>query len=196
MNKRRLWINTIVFAVASVLIIAAVRPQDVMAYFTTHAEAKGLETVHLGHDTTIEEKNIDGKKVISITASDDSIPVFLRAKAFCEYDLSFTPGTDERGGTWVQGSEADEDGNYYYYYTIPLNAGETAATLTVGVNDVKIDEKHNKGDTFDIIVVYETVPVLWEPDENGAEKPITGYDDPETWSRKVDVNEMKSTGRE
>ncbi len=153
------------------------------AYFTTYVEAQGGVTISLGDETDVEETFSSWTKHVSITIDPDSEPVFLRARAFCgTYELYYGDSSNK----WTPG----EDG--YYYYSDPSNlwgsaedengnprpSGEKAAEeLLVQILDVPTEEIDQKD--FNVIVVYETVPVKY--DDEG--KP---YAD---WNGELDIYE-------
>lgn len=141
---------------AAVMVLTAGVGQA-MAYFTTYTEVKGLKVVRIGDETTITEKFADWTKELTIRNEEGSQPVYVRAKVFkpdalnieCPYE-----GSDSR---W--GAKSDDD---YYYYSDALAAGESAGVLKVHISNIPVDAV--KGDTFNVIVVYESTPVLYRED--------------------------------
>ena len=155
------------------------------AYFTTYVEAQGGVTISLGDETDVEETFSSWTKHVSITVDENSEPVFLRARAFCStYELYYGDSSNK----WTPG----EDG--YYYYSDPSNLWEQvkdedgnikgfkAEELLVQILDVPTEEIDQKD--FNVIVVYETVPVKY--DDEG--KP---YAD---WSGELDIYEATGEG--
>lgn len=126
------------------------------AYFTTYTEARGSVTLKLGSTTSIEEEVIDKTKQVRITNEAGSRPVYVRAKAFAgsTYTLTYTSGEP---AAWNPGSDG------YYYYNKILSGGGTTEPLNIEISGFKEDPE--EGDTFNVIVVYETVPVIY--DEEG-----------------------------
>ena len=125
-----------------------------MAYFTTYVEAEGNFTIHLGDETTITETFTNWTKTLTIKNEEGSEPVFVRAKAFYAPEsltLTYT------GEGWSKG---DDD---YYYYNVVLGGGESAKPLEVKIENIPIDVA--KGDVFNVIVIYESTPALY--DETG-----------------------------
>lgn len=125
-----------------------------MAYFTTYVEAEGNFTIRLGDETKIVEKFENWVKELRVSNEEGSEPVFIRAKAF------YAPDTLEltySGEGWSKGDTDD-----YYYYNIPVNAGETTESLSVAIKNIPQDVA--KGDVFNVIVIYESTPVLYHED--------------------------------
>ena len=133
------------------------------AYFTTHALAKGTIEVTL-HDRTEINEGFDNKTKHVVIANNPgadgkSQAVFVRAKAFSGTTYPIVYSGD---AAWSPGADG------YYYYATPLAPGEKTTQLDVeitfptGVN----------GDQFNVVVVYETTPVLY--DETG--KPYANWD--------------------
>ena len=170
-NKR-----TIFLASAACAMILAAGIGSASAYFSTYTDASGSYKISLNPSTEIHEPDIDenGKHIeVENTGSTD---VYVRVKAFAggDVDLTYTPAE----GNWT--TTPDSEG--YVYYTdasgelLPLSAGETTNTLYVGY---KRTSEGKIGDTYNVIVVYEATPVLY--DENG-----NPYAD---WSLSIDSAE-------
>lgn len=101
----------------------------------------------------------------------DSEPVYIRVKAFCgsEYSLVFS----DESGKWTPG----EDG--YYYYSDIVNGGGTTDELLVKIENVPEDV--TDADSFNVVVVYESTPVLYREDG-------TPYAD---WNSKVNTGTVE-----
>lgn len=144
-------------ALAALVVVAALATGvgKTLAYFTTYAEAKGSQEILLGDTTTITERYEDWTKTVAITNSENSPQaVYVRAKA---YSGSTYPLTYSGDSNWTKG-----EGNYYYY-KLPLNPGETSGSLVVKISG--IPEKLQGGENFNVVIVYETTPVMY--DESG-----------------------------
>lgn len=148
----------LLFALLAVMIMAA-SVHKAYAYFTTYATARGGYTIKLGDTTTTNEKFSDWKKHIVITSGKDSKPVYVRARAFCksEYSLDI-----KESGSWTD--RTSDDG--YYYYDKILNAGEKTDELIVAINNVPKSADVTSPESFNVIIVYETTPVLYDTDGN------------------------------
>lgn len=146
------------------------------AYFTTYVTAKGGYSVNWKHEEHMEESFTDWNKYVTITSKPDSIPVFVRVKAFAgtTYSLDFS------GSEW---SKNDADG--YYYYNIPLNGGETTTALKIFIDNIPINPQKNEN--FNVVVVYETVPAQF--DEAG--NPISPMQ--ADWTKEIAIGQEIKT---
>lgn len=183
-------LHTLLAFLALVLAVAVVLP-GTLAYFTASARAGGGRTVQLQNKTTIEEVFANWKKTVTITATEGTQPVYLRARAFSTYDLAYA-GTNEKSD-WYPG----EDGWWYYGKALanlslvdendqPIDMPKwmtaEAEPLVVTINNGKAPEVAQEGEIpndFDVTVVYETTPVVYETD--GSHKAAHEAD----WSAKV-----------
>lgn len=137
------------------------------AYFTTYAEAQGGVTIHLGDRTEIDEEFSEWMKRVSVTSEEDSVPVYVRVKAFCgsEYMLRYA----WEGDTWsetVQGTGslvADSDTGYYYYTDI-LYGGQSTSQFLIQILNRDGEPIASGADAsdFNVVVVYESTPVLYD----------------------------------
>ncbi len=144
------------------------------AYFTTYAEAQGGQNLELGDWTEIEEDFYDWTKHVSIVSEPGSQPVYIRAKAFCggDYLLEYS----SESGKWEPG------GDGYYYYGDILNGGETAEELLVRIQGIPADEELEDGDSFNVVVIYESAPVRYGADGTPLASLLQGEPNPEIWS--------------
>lgn len=141
-------------AAAAVMLVLSAAIGNAWGYFTTFVEVRGAHTLKLGGETEIDEEFSDWKKHVSITSKPDSVPVYVRAKAFgpSEYPLVYS----DVNGKWTLG----EDG--YYYYSDILYGGETAEELLIEIKDVPKEVADSEG--FNVVVIYESTPVLYSED--------------------------------
>lgn len=145
------------------------------AYFTTYTEAEGGYTIRMGGSTDITETFFNWEKKVSVT-NNGLEPVFVRAKVF--YDSVYTISY-ETGGKW----ELKDDG--YYHYTDIVDSGEsTEPPLIVKIENVP--EEAAEGDAFNVIVIYESTPVLYREDG-------TPYDN---WDAVLDTGTSTSSNAE
>lgn len=152
MNKDR---TRFLLALAGVLVLAS-GIGAANAYFTTYTEARGGVTLSLGSTTSIEEKVIDKTKQVQIVNEAGSQPVYVRVKAFAgsAYTLTYT---SEGAAAWLPGSDG------YYYYNRILSGGEATDVLRIEIGG--LPEDPGEDETFNVAVVYESVPVIY--DQNG-----------------------------
>ena len=142
--------------IMAILLLCLVNVPSALSYFTTYVRAKGSLQLHLQEHTKIHEPDVvEWKKHVEIAVDKDSDPVFVRVRAFApseiEDDLQYL------GEGW----QLKEDG--YAYYDKVLQAEETAAV------DVFIAERPadpQEGDTFHVVVIYESVPALYDAQGN------------------------------
>lgn len=148
------------------------------SYFTTYAEAKGGYTISLGDETTVHEDFSNWEKKISISNKEGSQPVYIRVKAFAGDQYKDLLKYSDENNKWFPG----EDG--YYYYSDPVAANEATDILTISLRDIKEDIPEVDGKHFNVVVIYESTPVLYQ---EGSGEPV-GYENAD-WSRKVDTGE-------
>lgn len=148
MKKRKV----LLYASVVCLVLSAAM-DSAWAYFTTYTTAAGGYPIHLGDETKIEEDFSAWTKHVKITSREDSMPVYVRARAFCgsEYELVY-------GGS----SKWSPGGDGYYYYSDILYGGETTEELEVKIGG--IPESAQDKDSFNVVVIYETTPVLYRDD--------------------------------
>ena len=139
-------------------------------YFTSYTKARGGFPIKLSDDSKIQETLKGWNKILTVTNRQKHQAVYVRARAFS----GVTHPVSYEGENWFEG----EDGYWYFGKgkSQILNSGKTTTPLTVSVTP---PQNENGGDSFQVIVVYETVPVLY--DKEGI--PI------EDWTQKRTVKE-------
>ena len=178
MKKR----NLILAGIAAVMILAASVP-SALAYFTTYAEAVGKKTITLGEETSIKEEFDQWEKKLTITAEQDSEPVYVRARAFIPEDI----GLDlvQSGGEGWSYNTSD----HWSYYRTPISgkpSPQSASVLKFKIST--IPETVEIGDNFNVVIVYEYTPVQYE--ENSAGELVPKQP---TWDEIVTVHQ-RTTG--
>ena len=157
LKKRYLILSAILLA-----LILGATIGSTLSYFTTYTRAVGGKKVTLGYSTTNTETFSNGVKHLTITNDEDSQPVFVRAKAFSA--LEFTCEGTGWSTTIPAGSKSDgQEG--YYYYELPLDAGQSAEELLVSFTLPDKDDVM-EGDSFSVVVIYESTPVKYDEDGN------------------------------
>ena len=142
-----------------------------MSYFTTYAEAQGGVTLKLGEETEIGE-TYDGTKNITIKNNHKDVSVYVRAKAFISPEYQDTLEYSAES-LWTDGAvkfqdDASEDGRKtYWYYDEVLAPGESTKTALKVKFDVP--ETAVNGDKFNVVVIYESIPVIYDEDGNPVE---------------------------
>ena len=145
-----------VLAVLAVVLVLVASLGSAISYFTTYAEAKGGHILNMG--TQIEEEVYDWTKHVVITSKENTIPVYVRAKAIAPSQF----GLIYSGEGWTLG----DDG--FYYYDAVLEGGKETSELLVEIHDIPTDVK--EGDDFNVVVVYECTRAT-DPDGNPLSAP-------------------------
>ena len=106
MEKKRKWeaLRTGLLTAAAVMLVMSALMGTAWAYFSTYASAKGGITLHMGHEEKVEEDFNSWQKVINITSTKDSRPVYIRARGFCpDYEITYECDNWEqpKGDDWV-----------------------------------------------------------------------------------------------
>lgn len=166
--------TNLILAASAVCLVLSATINTASAYFTTYAEAKGGYTIELGDKTRINENFSGWVKYVTITSAEDSEPVYVRARAFSgsQYPLEYS------GDGWSLGNDG------YYYYGDILSASESTSDLLVQISGVPVNADNDT--SFNVIVVYESTPVLYKEDG-------TPYAD---WNAKVDTASVVSPMQE
>ena len=115
----------------------------------------GGVTMNMGFTETIPNETVDKDgKHVTITNTGD-YDCFVRVTAFAPMELTYTAPN----GGW----QAEDDG--YWHYEGVLPAGETTPELKEINISYKFPEGENRPEEFNIVVIQECTPVLY--DENG-----------------------------
>lgn len=132
------------------------------AYFTDSSTANGGIPIGITPSTDFYEWYENGVKHLTVTNSADaSSPVFVRARAYTSLPTTIA------GSGWT----AADDG--WYYYGPAIAPGGTSEDLTVTIQFPTIrstDEPNGAeiGDNYNIIVVYESTPAIYDAQGNPA----------------------------
>ena len=149
---RKLHKKPLIMAAATLALTGTLAVGSAMAYFTTYSTAGGGVTMNMGFTETIPNEEVDENgKHITITNTGD-YDCFVRVKAFAPVDLTY----NAPDGGWTDG------GDGYWYYGEVLPAGETTGKeLNITYKFPSGDEKP---DEFNIVVIEECTPVLYQED--------------------------------
>ena len=170
MNNNKKWnaLRTGLLTAAAVMLIMSAGMGKAWAYFSTYARATGGFPLRLGHEEHVDEEFSSWQKRITITSTEDSRPVYVRARAYCaDYDINYS-GDWEASGDWM-------------YYTKILQPGESTSTLYAKIEGVPESgsPELRDADSFNVIIVYETTEVQY--DQNGKEIPA----EQAAWNGKI-----------
>ena len=145
--------------------------KDSLAYFTTYTTARGGWPVTFGPDTEIEEEVDDLTKKIQIKNTGDS-DCFVRVRAYFGdmVTLSKVEELDAKDGVthWY------EDGGWWYYDQV-LKPGETTGKLAMTFAPTKDLNVDLVLDTFYVVVVQESAPVLYRQNADGSYTPYAEW---------------------
>ena len=136
--------NTILLTIALVLVLSLAIGLT-MAYFSDHTEAKGGVTVTLGGETTIDEEQGDGYKIIKINNT-GSTDVVVRVAVYGPGEITFS-----NANGWTQSGD-------YVYYTKVLPAGQSTSAIRASWDEVDTD------DDYDVVVIHESEQAVYNED--------------------------------
>ena len=168
---RKLHKKPLIMATAALALTGTLAVGSAMAYFTTSTTAGGGVTMNMGFTETIPNETVDkdGKHVTIKNTGD--YDCFVRVKAFAPMELTYTADPDK----W----EAKNDGYWHYKEVLPAKKS-TSTELNISY---KFPEGKDKPEEFNIVVIQECTPVLY--DENG-----NPYAD---WNHVITTEDSKTT---
>lgn len=162
--------KTFVLSVVALGMVASLTMKGALAYFTTYVSAGGSYVVNLGSQTEIHEDLSDMTKHISITNTSQINDCFVRVKVFYGGDLNVSyQDKSESGDLWTY---SEKDG--YWYYGPILAAGQSTEILDVKIKDLPEDFDR---DSFNVVVIQECTPVVYDKDGNPTADWNTVYSD-------------------
>ena len=168
---RKLHKKPLIMAAAALALTGTLAVGSAMAYFTTYTTAGGGVTMNMGFTETIPNETVDKDgKHVTITNTGD-YDCFVRVKAFAPMELTYTADPDK----W----EAKNDGYWHYKEVLPAKKS-TSTELNISY---KFPEGKDKPEEFNIVVIQECTPVLY--DENG-----NPYAD---WNHVITTEDSKTT---
>lgn len=143
-----------ILAAAAIVLPLSIGTGSALAYFTANTIAEGGAMVAVGTNTEIIEKFDSWTKHVTIKNNPEGGAVYVRVQAFtdAEHDLIYEP-EGLRDDNWYNGNDG------YWYYRGILAPGATTDTAL----DIKITNKSGEpnGDAFNVVVVYEQIPVIY-----------------------------------
>lgn len=146
-----------VLSVAVLMLFLTAVP--VLAYFTTYVESSGGWIVQAEYETKLVE-DVDPDrffKSVHVENLGNSCPVYVRVRAFCPSDYEISYGGD---AGWTS------DGDGWRYFQDPVDGGGKTSELTIQALAVAGDRVpvDASGRDFNVVVVYEATPALWDTD--------------------------------
>ncbi|MBE6989598.1 MAG: hypothetical protein E7426_02485 [Ruminococcaceae bacterium] len=148
--------SKIVLTVLALVLVAGLSISSALAYFTAHTSAVGTVTIHAGTSTEIEEPTVSQWTKHLVISNKGPADCYIRARAYAGSELELTYD----GTGWTDGG----DGWYYYDAVVP--GGSDAEELLVHIGNVPTAELAEDGDSFNVVVVYESAQVLYDADGN------------------------------
>ena len=151
----------ICLAAAAIVLTAGVSIKDAMAYFTTYVVSEGKEELKLGFtETEVQEEVIDGKKIV-VSKNTGTADCYVRVRAITaeQYQAGLTDAEPNGADNWPA-----KNGEFYEYKKV-LKAGESTTPLHIVIGALEV----NPGDetpNFNVIVIQECAPVLYDADGN------------------------------
>ena len=151
---RKLHNKPLIMAAATLALTGTLAVGSAMAYFTTYSTAGGGVTMNMGFTETVPNEEVDENgKHVTITNT-GKYDCFVRVIAFAPVELTY----NAPDGGWTAG--ADD----YWYYDEVLPAGQTTKkelniTYKFPAGD---SEGKNKPDEFNVVVIQECTPVLYD----------------------------------
>ena len=158
--------KVIAMSAAALAMMAALSIQSSMAYFTTYVSAGGGGEVSLRIHTVVHEDVSEMTKHITIENVEDN-DCFVRVRAFYSGLVSIEYKNVGGGDGWYDG------GDGYWYYRPVLRAHSTSSQLDV---KIIVPEEFDK-DTFNVVVVQECTPVIYDDAGNPGAEWDTVYSD-------------------
>lgn len=137
-------------------LLGALTLESSMAYFTTYVSAEGGHIVNMGAQTEITEEKGRMSKRVTIQNVSETNDCYIRVKVLCgaPIDFQYSEGDNAALTNW---SYNDQDG--YYYYGPIVGPKESTTILNVAVKNIPADFDR---DTFNVIVLQECTPVLYD----------------------------------
>jgi hypothetical protein len=156
--KKSLNKKIICLAAVAALLVAGLKVESSLAYFTTYSTAEGGAKISLGSSKTelIEEVS-DWTKRVQVENTGER-PCYVRIQAFSGKELSYS----DENGKWTKGSDG------CYYYSEILEAGARSEVLKIEIKGISEDT----ADSFNVIVLQESTPVLY----NDEGEPYADWD--------------------
>lgn len=154
MKRRYIIVAALAFALVLGMTVAPAG-----AYFTDHSTANGGMTIKVAPQPQIHEWYANKTKQIVITnAEDATMSVYARVRVYTSLE------NDIKGEGWTK------DGDWYVYDGAIAPGGKSSKLeVKLTFPTVKSEEQPDGsvyGDNYNVEVIYEAVPVLYDADGN------------------------------
>lgn len=140
---------------AALAMTAALTIESSMAYFTTYTEAEGSQVVSLGASTEIDENVSNKTKHVTVRNTSAENECFVRVKVFSGSYVTCTPA----GTNWTYD---EADGYWYYGPTVAPGAETDVLDVSIEIDSTKEEDLKD----FNVVVIQECTPVLYDEDGN------------------------------
>lgn len=165
-----------------ILIVVFVSVPPTLSYFFTYVETSGTVTVRLSDGGSINEDVPPEEPIknVTITADENSDPIFVRVKVFAADDVEIT--TLSEGWTKVDG---------YFEYAEPIDGFDSDSKFARSTKTLKLEisipksEKEEDAIEKHVVVVFEATPAIYE---NGSWT--------KNWDVKIEPNASAEEGGE
>ncbi len=137
----------IAMSAAALGMTAALTVESSMAYFTTYVSAGGSNVVTLGSNTALDEDVSNMTKHITVVNPSEN-DCFVRVKVYSGSEIPIEVRGD---ANWRRG---DDD---YWYYGPVLAAGASTTVLDAAIDAAGFDK-----DNFNVVVIQECTPVVYD----------------------------------
>ena len=151
--------NKLFLMLLAVIMILCVSIGPALAYFTAYTTAKGSATMALVPKTDITEPTANSGKKELVISNTGNAPCFVRVRAFASNGVTLSA---EASGDW------SSTGTDCWTYGPVLMPGAQTSKLVITLGN--LPENPEIGDNFNVAVVYEARPAVWD-DADGAYKP-------------------------
>ena len=151
---RKLHNKPLLMTAATLALTGTLAVGSAMAYFTTYSTAGGGVTMNMGFTETVPNEKVDENgKHVTITNT-GKYDCFVRVKAFAPVELIY----NAPDGEWTAGAD-----DYWYYDEVLLAGQTTKKELNITYKFPTGDsEGKNKPDEFNVVVIQECTPVLYD----------------------------------
>lgn len=156
--------NYLVLSLLALVLVLGLSVGNAWSYFTDSTWAEG--SVSLKKPTTTITEIVENKqKKLTITNNRESVPVWVRARAFVPAAF-VDEDSNTSGNGWSAGGLEE-----WHEYSEPLAPGASTDELIVTFSFPEPYSETNtggvrEGDEYNIVVIYECLPVSYDADGN------------------------------
>lgn len=169
-KKRRYYRRTTLLTMMALVLLAGAALKDSLAYFTTYTTTRGSCRLTFKPSTDIHEEVGSWFKRIWIENTGDT-DCFVRVRALFG-DFIFLKEEKEELKDGVAHWKKDGD---WWYYDVPLKPGELTSVLKISFTTTKEVMEELEIDNFNVVVVQECAPVLYQANADGTYTPYADW---------------------